>query len=198
MFRVMCDLDQIVVESLKPWIEAYNAEYQDNLTIDRFYNWDFKGCVKSECQDIHKYIRQPGFFYNCRPLPGAVEALRYLRSTGKFDIMICTAAMHPNAFYDKARWFQEHLGFLGKEQLFMGHRKEWLKADAYIDDSPSNLLAIRKEWPMAYVITIDYPFNRSVRKTIGIDHIALDYNYTEHAWKSIVEYLERVELHRGR
>lgn len=191
--RLMVDMDEIIVNCLAPWLRAYNQDYGTDLKVGDLRDWDFKGVLDERCRDIHHYIRQPGFFAALQPLPGALETLGRLAALKTFygkkilDIVICTATRTPGAAQDKLDWFNQHLAFCGKRNFFIGHRKNWLKADVYIDDGPHNIQDIRTDWPSAHILTIAYPYNESVQHLTNIR--ADGWSNPEAAWLAIESYI---------
>lgn len=198
MKRVMIDLDETTVSCLKPWIEAYNAEHGDNITVDQIKEWDFGGVTIKKGVDMFEYIRAPGFFRHLKPLDGAIKAIRELHELkdehGKraLDIIVCTAVSHGNQADDKFGWFKDHLAFLGKRNLMIGTRKELIKVDVYIDDSPQNHPLIRKEFPDAHILTIAYPYNEVTAKYVDLR--VGGHDRTAEAWDHFIRYIKHVVL----
>ena len=86
------------------------------------------------------YNTVEGFFYNLDPMPGAVEAVRTLAGTGRFELHVLTASPweNPGAASEKMRWIQKWFG-AGEDCVFfrkvtITHHKGRFQGDFIIDD----------------------------------------------------------------
>lgn len=200
MLRVMLDLDEIVVSCLAPWIAAYNVEHGENMTMDDITDYDFNKVGKPGV-DMFKYIRTPGFFRYLPFLPGALEGikrmsdLKFENGSKALDIVVCTAASYGNQAGDKMDWFKDNLGkVIGKRNILVGPRKEWLDADVFIDDSPKNHRLIRAKHPNAAILTIAYKHNKATEHLTDLR--VGSHAETQVAWDAFVVFVkELVRLH---
>ena len=86
-------------------------------------------------------------FEEPEPMPGAIEAVKYLFP--KFDIYFLTTApwSNPTSFSSKRRWVQKNLGKYAHKRLIISHRKDLCIGDFLIDDRPNNGASeFRGEW----------------------------------------------------
>jgi 5'-nucleotidase len=93
---------------------------------------------------IERYKDNPdhiqGLFRNPPPLEGAIEAVKKLAESGKYELFIATSAPWGNAgsAMDKRFWIEEHFGNLFHKKMFVTHRKDLLLGDYLIDDRTKN------------------------------------------------------------
>lgn len=116
------DMDGVLVDLSKEF-EKFFEEHPD--LRERFKN----------CPDhIH------GIFRNPPPIEGAVEAIKKLYESGKYDMFIATAAPwgHPESAVDKRYWIEKYFGKMFYKRMVVTHRKDLLAGDYLIDDRLKN------------------------------------------------------------
>jgi 5'-nucleotidase len=95
--------------------------------------------------------KQPGFFREMPPIPGAVEGMEYLRSSGQI-VRICSKPLsnHPTCEVEKLTWVRNHLGPWWEERAIITSVKSEVGACFLIDDRPNmrSYIASRNE-PLA-------------------------------------------------
>ena len=112
---------------------------------------DFEGAMKKkykknpEFREIYKKNpdEMPGIFKKPKPVKGAIEAVKKLHDSGKYELFIATTASwkNPKAAYHKRLWIEKHFGKLFEKKMFITHRKDLLIGDYLIDDrEPTGLL----------------------------------------------------------
>jgi 5'(3')-deoxyribonucleotidase len=81
-----------------------------------------------------------GIFRNPPPIEGAIEAVKKLYESGKYELLIATAAPwgNPEAATDKRFWIEKHFGNIFHKKMFVTHRKDLLLGDYLIDDRIKN------------------------------------------------------------
>jgi 5'-nucleotidase len=155
---LLIDMDSVIVDLMTEWFRRYNEEYQDTMTVERILCWQTEKYVKPECgKKIYDYLDAPGLFRSLQPLPHAVEVLERLAKS--YELLIVTSS-RTFAYTEKEQWVEEHLPFIGKENLIFAHRKDMIRGDLLFDDAPHNLEAFRATGRIA--VAMDYPYNRSV------------------------------------
>jgi 5'-nucleotidase len=98
---------------------------------------------------LHPYLKErykdnpdhiQGIFRNPPPMEGAIEAVRKLNESGKYELFIATAAPWGNAgsASDKRFWIEDYFGNLFHKKMFVTHRKDLLIGDYLIDDRTKN------------------------------------------------------------
>jgi 5'-nucleotidase len=152
--KIGIDLDSTLNNLEQVWLDRYNQDYDDNLTVADMTDWDVTTYVKPECGvDMYKYLWEPGFFRNLGAQPFAIEVCEFLHE--HFDIYIVTSA-HPNVVADKWAWIEEHLPFLRYNRFIPLHEKNLIQMDYLIDDGPHNIEAFKNGTP----ILMDMPYNQ--------------------------------------
>jgi 5'-nucleotidase len=81
-----------------------------------------------------------GLFRNAPPKEGAIDAIKKLHASGKYDLFIATSAPwgNPSSAADKRFWIEDHFGTLFHKRMFITHRKDLLVGDYLIDDRTKN------------------------------------------------------------
>jgi 5'-nucleotidase len=155
---LLIDMDSVIVDLMSEWHRRYNEDYEDDLSVERIKCWQTERYVKPECGiKIYDYLDQPGLFRHLKPLPDSVEVLE--RLSQRYDILIVTSS-RTHAYTDKELWVEEHLPFIGKQNLIFAHRKDMICGDLLFDDAPHNLRAFQATGRVA--VAMDYPYNRDV------------------------------------
>ena len=82
----------------------------------------------------------PNIFRHPPPIEGAIEAVKKLEESGKYELYIATAAPwgNPSAAMDKRLWIVEHFGELFVKRMAITHLKNMLIGDYLIDDRTKN------------------------------------------------------------
>ena len=82
----------------------------------------------------------PNIFRHAPPIEGAIEAVRKLEDSGKYELYIATAAPweNPSAAMDKRLWIVEYFGELFVKRMAITHLKNMLIGDYLIDDRTKN------------------------------------------------------------
>jgi 5'(3')-deoxyribonucleotidase len=119
---VYIDMDGVLVDLGKEFVKFY--ERNPHLK-EKFKN----------CPD-----HIPGIFRNPPPIEGAIEAVKKLAESGKYELLIATAAPwgNPDAATDKRYWIETYFGNLFHKKMFVTHRKDLLFGDYLIDDRVKN------------------------------------------------------------
>jgi 5'-nucleotidase len=160
--RVGIDLDGIVVDLPTAWYRECNAQFGDDLTVEKVRDWDPVPYAK--CGDkVFEVLKRPGFYAGLDPLPGAVEGVARLVDEGHQVVIVSAVPKRaPAAWGDKAAWVQHHLPMVDPNNVVLTHNKSLVKLDVLFDDGPHNLLDYYEAWPAAYLATIAYPYNEEV------------------------------------
>jgi 5'(3')-deoxyribonucleotidase len=82
----------------------------------------------------------PGIFRNPPPICGAIEAVKKIAESGKYELFIATSAPwgNPESLTDKRYWIEKYFGELFHKKLITTHRKDLLMGDYLIDDRLKN------------------------------------------------------------
>ncbi|MDR1016125.1 MAG: hypothetical protein LBL67_01465 [Coriobacteriales bacterium] len=86
--------------------------------------------------------RYPGVFRELSPYPGALDAVKRLQSSDKYELFILSTCpwQHPSGLADKQNWLKQYFG-AGKDnpfykRTFFTHCKNLIAGDILIDDRP--------------------------------------------------------------
>lgn len=82
----------------------------------------------------------PGIFKNPKPIEGAIEAVKKLADSGKYNLFISTTATwnNPEAATHKRLWVEKYFEDIFKKKMIITHRKDLLIGDYLIDDRLKN------------------------------------------------------------
>jgi 5'(3')-deoxyribonucleotidase len=129
------DLDDVCIDMMSTWIRFYNRDFSDNLTKDIIEDWDISKYVKPEAKTaIYDYINKPEVFLESKPVLGALDYIKYLRTLGHRIIYITAN----NPMNCKQQWL-EKWGFLDDMKNFIQcYDKSLISVDALLDDRYEN------------------------------------------------------------
>lgn len=116
------DMDGVLVDFVQ--------HIEDTISKNEFLKTSYKG----------NYDHIPGIFRNPPPMKGAIEAIKKLEESGKYEMYIATAAPweNPMAAMDKRFWIEQHFGSLFYKKMCITHLKGMLIGDYIIDDRKAN------------------------------------------------------------
>lgn len=142
-----------------------NAFGIDTADMEDVHDWDFAklnwGIVsRAHFESLHAQAVEDGMFRTMAPLPGVSKALWTLSDAG-VHIRVITHRLfikgtHQRVASDTVGWLQTHN--LPYRDICMIADKVKVGADAYLDDSPSNIEKLRGGGGTA--IVFDQPYNR--------------------------------------
>jgi len=158
---ILCDMDGVVAQLEKPWLEMYNRDYNDCLTVEDINDFNWSKCVKPECGNkIFDYLKVEGLFLNCEPYLESVDALMQLY-LDKHDIYFVTKSPTDSrfAYFEKLEWIDKHVPFVGRDRVICTGQKHMVRGDVLIDDYPKNLI----NFPGKRIL-MDRPWNRQVQE----------------------------------
>jgi 5'(3')-deoxyribonucleotidase len=185
---IVVDLDAIVIDLIRPWLNWYNKLHNDNITVDDITHYKVEKFT-TKTNDVFAFFSDHANYAGCPVLPGAAEGLARLRDLGH-DIIIATATAGSTA---NLKWHlvEKAAPWLNENNVMVGSRKERLHADVFIDDAPKNIVKYRNKWPDAHILTIAYPYNKDCRSLVNC--YAQDHNNTNRAWEQMCDYVSRIE-----
>lgn len=87
--------------------------------------------------DIDHY---PGLFDNPPPIMGAIEAVRQLHESGRFELYILSTAPwgNPGAWMAKRLWIERYFGNIFYKRVTLTHQKDAVQGDFLVDDRPNH------------------------------------------------------------
>lgn len=137
----------------------------DPETLPMERSWDFNewGFQPDEYHRMHKMaVTEYDMIRTMAVIEGAADSLWRLSDAGIW-IRIITHRLyvnwaHERAVGDTAAWLDEHR-IPYRDLCFLGAKPE-VQADAYIDDAPHNIVALRELGNT--VVVFDQPYNRDI------------------------------------
>lgn len=170
---LLFDLDGICSDLARKWLETYNRDWQDQLTLDQIVEWEWHKFVKPECgKKIYHYLSRPGFFADLEPIPGCREVLESLAH--RVELVVVTASPK-EAMRDKVEWVRRHLPFVHRSNIVITYRKDLVRGDFMFDDAPRNLRHFQ-----GIRIMMDYPYNRDFHDC-----------YRVHNWEGFAQLIDQ-------
>lgn len=140
--RIAIDVDDVIAQSLKHWIELYNSDYDDCLSLETITDWDLTKFVKCG-SEIYEYLKEPSFYDGVVPIVGAQTIIRSLRARGHEIIFVSAGAS-----IEKTKWLFEY-SFINQifphdPCLVYASNKALINADMIIDDRASTVVRYPK------------------------------------------------------
>jgi 5'-nucleotidase len=182
-FVLGVDLDGVCGDHTGAFRRVVAAERGlDPASLPEQRSWDFAewGITPDEFEVLHRAaILDHRMFRDMPVIPGCAEALWRLSDAGVW-IRLITHRLYTNwghavAVADTVAWLDEH-EIPYRDLCFLGQKPQ-VEADAYLDDAPHNVEALRATG--GHVIVFDQPYNREVEgpragSWAGVEQLVLD------------------------
>ncbi len=158
MLKILFDMDETIVQFLDELLIRHRNLYSSDITTNDITNWN----LPLEFKNI---FMAPCFFNELKPFPGAIELIKELSNTNKFEIYIITdAGGELEIISGKYFWLKKYMPFINlHENVIIAKSKYLIKADILIDDNP----CVLEKFPNT-VITIDRPYNRHIKTGLRV------------------------------
>jgi len=113
---------------------------------------------------------QYGFFSSLSPLSGAIDAVKALLNSNKYDPYILTApsVLNPLCYTEKRVWVEKHLGMEMVKRLVISPNKSLLKGDFLIDDHSTGCFQNKFEGELIHFGTSKFPDWKTVRNYLDL------------------------------
>jgi 5'(3')-deoxyribonucleotidase len=161
----------VTSDTMESWLKMYNRDFKDNLTVEQITSWGVQDFVKQEAREaIIEYVNHPEVFDNAKPIDGAIDSIKYLKSQGHNVIFISVN----NVENIKEKWLKRYGLIENDNQLFITENKETVPCDFLVDDKPENLYDIGG---------IGILFTQSHNKNI-------DWHPRANNWKEVIDIIE--------
>lgn len=188
---ILVDMDDIVANFLEEYVDKINAKFDIGLTPEEFIDWNVENLAKAKhlpLEDILQIFRDPMFFWDLKPLDGAIEALDILAA--EHDVYFLTAPAGPESAREKLMWVDKHFPMVGAKKTIITHHKHMVKGDVLIDDKATTVERYAETHPHSLVLTIEYPYNAHLK-----DHSTIitagKWDDTATAWYRIIREIEK-------
>ena len=146
--RIICDMDEVIVDMMNPLLKRYNEKYNSDITIEDITQWGLP-------QDMKDIYMKEYFFEYLPTIKGAIKGAEQLMAWGH-DVVIATN--HSGDGYianQKVSWMKGMMpGSFAN--MMIGARKDLLQGDVIIDDNADYLI----NSPCPIKICMDRPWNR--------------------------------------
>lgn len=134
--RILVDVDCVVLDLMPVWLDRYNADYNDTLTVDRITEWNIEKFVKPECgMRIYKYLEQPDLYDNVRTIGGAWLTIKEFLQE-KNEVIYVSAGFYPAP---KIKCLQRNGLEVNESNFIATARKDCVFGAVLIDDNPKNI-----------------------------------------------------------
>lgn len=113
---------------------------------------------------------QYGFFERLAPVEDAVDSVKRLVGTDKYEPYVLTAPSIPNplSYTEKRVWIEKHFGYSFVERLVICANKGLLKGDILIDDNLSGKGQEHFEGRIIHFGSKEFPDWKAVQKELGL------------------------------
>ncbi|BFM21691.1 5' nucleotidase, NT5C type [Gilvimarinus japonicus] len=80
---------------------------------------------------------QPGLYIGLDPMPGAVDAFKWLSAQPELEVFILTSPSekNPHCYSEKRQWVEKYLGMETVNRLIISPHKDLNRGDYLIDDN---------------------------------------------------------------
>lgn len=179
--KILIDVDGTIADLHTEWLQRYNTDYDDTLTVDKITQWNMEELVKPECGNkIFDYLHHPDLYSRIGFIDGALSSINWLKGHGH-QILYVTSGVQES----KAKWLYDKgltTGFwMFAPELIVAHHKHHIKGDLLIDDNPRNCDEF-----MGKAILFGQPWNDSV----------LTNHYRASNWPDVIQYIVHYLIER--
>jgi len=167
--RLGIDLDGVVANFTKGWMEFYNKQFGTNFVVADSRNWgDLVDLTHfehiDEFWDWASDLDGHTVFWHLEAFPGAVEALRSLVDAGHQIIVVTTKPDF--AIQDTHEWVERHR--IPAAEIHILEDKWLVSTDVYLDDGPHILPGLVKHRPESTVCRYIRPWNTPVEGAVDV------------------------------
>ncbi len=166
--RLGIDLDGVVADFNGGWMRFYNDRFGCDLTPDLVTSWDSIPQL-THFADMGEFwswssdLDGASVFRHLEPFPGAIEAARRLHREHTIAVVTTKPAF---AHGDTMAWLAEHR--FPFDEVHLTEDKQYVEADAYLDDGPHVLEALVAHRPTALVCRYVRPWNQPVAGAVDV------------------------------
>lgn len=161
--RLGIDLDGVVANFNKGWIDFYNRQFGTSLDVSQVDAWDVIPQLThfqhmGEFWEWAENLNGSSLFRHLDTFPDAVPALEKLAADGHEIIIVTTKPEF--AIDDTHAWIEEKN--IPTSEVHIVSRKDRVEADVFLDDAPHQLYQLRRHRPDAVVVRFARPWNHEI------------------------------------
>ncbi len=166
--RLLCDVDEVLVDFQTPAFDLLEKHCGRKLTPDDYEVWDmFSLFSDEEKRVVFAEIEKPGFCRALKPKDGAIEAMSELRKL--VDVYAVTSHFSsPTWVHERDAQLIEEFGFKRREIVHTS-AKYLVGGEYLLDDNPSHVTAWSDEHPSGHAMLWHIPNTRK----LGMDDIRM-------------------------
>jgi len=178
---ILVDMDDTIEQLLKALVNRANERFHRSVSVEDVTDWSivcaFPGIEKKQILD---FMREPDFWKDVEPVPGAAEALKHFMDEGH-QVYIVTATESEHVNEKMKGVLYKYFPFISWDHVIVTSRKQMIRGDILIDDGIHNL-----EGGEYRKILFTAPYNRNYdAETNGMIRV--------HNWNEIVEIIDRMK-----
>jgi hypothetical protein len=168
--RLGIDLDGVVANFTKGWIDRYNQEFGTDLEVGQADTWDGIPPIThfenmQAFWDWSSDLEGRSLFWHLETFPGAVEALQALDREGHQIIVV---TMKPAfAVNDTHEWIAAKR--IPASEVHILEKKWLVDCDVYLDDGPHVLPGLVAHRPDRVICRYVRPWNHPVEGAVDIE-----------------------------
>ena len=167
--RLGIDLDGVVANFTKGWMDFYNREFGTDLAVSDSQRWNdlvdlTHFATIGEFWRWSSDLEGRSVFWHLEPFPGAVEALRSLVDAGHQIIVITTKPEF--AIDDTHEWIESHR--IPAAEIHILDEKWLVDSDVYLDDGPHVLPDLVEHRPDSTICRYVRPWNQPISGAIDV------------------------------
>lgn len=176
--RFLVDVDEVLADFATPFFKTAHEVTGKLYTEEDFTDWDLFAALDSdeERKAVFKAMQAPGYCSNFAVLPGALEAIRELQKIVEVT-PVTRPFPSPTWKHDRDVWLWEHFGFKDTEIANIA-QKFLVGGDAFLDDSPENVVLWQAEHPDGVAML---QHNFSTRTQTQYDYLRV------HTWEEVIQ-----------
>ena len=177
---ILVDMDDTMEQLLKALVKRANERFCRYVTVDEITDWSivcaYPGIEKKQILD---FMREPDFWEDVEPVPGALEGLKHFMDEGH-EVYIVTATEVQHVKDKMEDVLFRYFPFLSWSQVIITSRKQMIRGDVLIDDGVHNL-----EGGEYKKILVTAPYNRDYdAEANGMIRV--------HGWDEIVRIIDEM------
>lgn len=183
--RLGIDLDGVVANFTKGWMDFYNRDFGTDLVVDDSRRWNDLVDL-THFTNIGEFWRWSSdldgrsVFWHLEPFPGAIEALQDLHDEGHEIVVVTTKPRF--AVGDTYEWIERH--DLPADEVHILEDKWLVECDVYLDDGPHILPKLVRHRPQSTICRYVRPWNTPVEGALDV------HDFDE--FREVVDRLARV------